>query len=142
MLLGVVTAAALTWSAGPARGRELVGWQAVPVAAGAAVVVVALEVLLYGEPFLLWLELAVMAVGALAACGRDSRVGRRAALVLVLPVMTALLADPLLYGENGPAPLGHARPGVVALVFYGVPVLVLLALGALPRRLGRREPVA
>jgi len=134
VLLGVVTASALTWSAGPVRGRELVGRWAVAVVAAAVVANVVLRVVGYGERTAEGLSLAALAVGAVVACAPRSRAGRRAGLVLLTPVMTALLwaaVDPL-------AVLRLAPPAVEAAVFYGVPLVVLLALGGLPRRIPRR----
>jgi hypothetical protein len=143
VLLGAVTAVALTWSPGPARGRELVRWPAILVLAAAVAVVVGTEVLLYGDREARWLALAALVLGTVVACGHRTRVGRRGALVLLVPVMTAALAEILIYRWAGTGPLLHASDSMVALVFYGVPVLVLLALGGLPRRFDRRrhEPV-
>ncbi len=131
VLLGVMTAVALTWSPGPARGRELVGGSAIVVMAVAVVAAVAIGSLGYQEPAADWSRLAVLIGGATAACGLRSRAGRRAALVLLLPVMTTLLGMAVL-----PA-TGRMPTAVEVAVFYGAPVLVLLALGGLPRRIGR-----
>jgi hypothetical protein len=139
VLLGAITAAALTWSPGPARGRELVGRHAIAVLAAAVAVTVASGVLGYGESVAQWLGLAMLFFGAVAACGPRSRAGRRAALVLVVPVMTALLGKAFLSSATDAVSLVRAPDAVVATVFYGVPVVVLLALGGLPRRIGRRR---
>jgi hypothetical protein len=84
----------------------------------------------------------VLVVGAVVAGGVRSRVGRRAALVLLVPVMTDLLGRALLTEQA--SPLYYAPSLAVAPVFYGVPLVVLLAVGGLPRRIGRRtdEPAA
>jgi len=144
LLLGVVVAAALTWSPGPARGRELVDGARIVLLAGA----VASSVMLVMKSFdtydvlsfpveritvqrgvsevVIWgLALAALVVGAVVACGVRMREGRRAALVLCVPVLVSLLVLVLPMGSH---------LSVVAAVCYGVPLVVLLALGGLPRR--------
>lgn len=134
VLLGALVAVALTWSPGPARGRELTSRFAVPLLAATVAAAGALGVLGYGATPAEWARLGVLAVGTVAACAPWSRVGRRAALVLLAPVMTALLANTV----QGPL----ARPAELA-IFYGLPLVVLLATGGLPRRVRRRpsEPI-
>jgi hypothetical protein len=83
-----------------------------------------------------------------AACGfgparstphwTGSRNGRRAALVLLVPVITTVIA--VLVETT----LGfRLNESVTALIFFGVPLVVLLAVGGLPRsfRRGPDEPV-
>ncbi|QQQ73650.1 hypothetical protein IOD16_20435 [Saccharothrix sp. 6-C] len=132
ILVGLLTAVALTWSPGPARGRELAGGRAVPVMAATVGVTVVLGVFGHGVAPAELLGLAVVVVGTLVACGRRSRVGRRAALILLLPTVTAALGfAQLLLSLRMPTSLEVA-------VFYGLPVVALLALGGLPRRVRRR----
>ncbi|SHF59123.1 hypothetical protein [Streptoalloteichus hindustanus] len=134
VLLGALTAVALTWSPGPTRGRELVGGKAVATMAATVVVAVVLGVLADRYAVGELLRLVVLVVGTVAACGARSRIGRRAALVLVLPVLITWPAKALMLSALVlPAPVEVA-------IFYGVPVVVLLALGALPRRVRRRRP--
>lgn len=128
LLLGALIAVALTWSPGPTRGRELAGRSAVPVMAATVMAAGALGVFGYGIESAEWSRLAVLAVGTVAACAPGSRVGRRAGLVLLVPVMTTLLAEAL----EGPLPTA-----ATATIFYGVPIVVLLATGGLPRRIRR-----
>ncbi|WP_156756158.1 hypothetical protein [Actinokineospora pegani] len=128
VLTGVLTAVALTWAAGAERGREQVGTRAVLVLAVTVLATTSLGVLGFGDTVAEWLAPAVAVVGALAACGPRSRTGRRAALVLLLPVMTALLATALTGSIRIPTALE-------AVVFLALPVVVLLALGAMPRRI-------
>jgi hypothetical protein len=133
VLLGAVTAVALTLSPGPARGRELAGRAPVLVMAATVVVVAAIGVLGHREPLADAARLVVLVVGAAVATGIGARVGRRAALVLLVPVMTVAIEAvvvPLAFRPNGT---------VTALIFYGVPLVVLLTLGGLPRGV-RREP--
>ncbi|MER5268179.1 hypothetical protein ABTZ99_39415 [Actinosynnema sp. NPDC002837] len=132
ILVGLLTAVALTWSPGPARGRELVGRRAVLVLAATVGVTVALGVLGHRVAVVEFLRLVVVIGGTAVACGHRSRVGRRAALILLLPtVTTALGFAQLLISLRMPTSLEVA-------VFYGLPVLALLALGGLPRRVRRR----
>lgn len=134
VLLGAVIAVALTLSPGPVRGRELVGRTPVLVMTATVVVAVAVGVLGYREPLADAARLVVLVVGAAAAAGVRARAGRRAALVLLVPVMTVGI-------EAVVTSIDTFRPNdtVTALIFYGVPLVVLLAVGGLPRGV-RREP--
>jgi hypothetical protein len=144
MLLGAVVAAALTWSPGPARGWKLVGGTRFVLLAGAVGTSVVLIMKSFGTYGVLlfpmeeitvvrgtsqlgvWgLALAVLAAGAVVAGGGRTREGRRAALVLCVPVLVSALML-LLPRES------HLL--VVVAVCYGVPLVVLLGLGGLPRR--------
>lgn len=134
VLLGAVTAVALTLSPGPVRGRELAGRAPVLVMAATVVVAVAIGVLGHREPLADAARLVVLVVGAAVAAGIGARTGRRAALVLLVPVMTVVI-------EVVVVSIDTFRPNdtVTALIFYGVPLVVLLALGGLPRGV-RRKP--
>lgn len=145
LLLGLLIAAALTWSPGPARGWELVGRRRVAVLAAAVVASVLLVLKSLGD-YVVWtmpvewmvevhgafrmtlwfLALAVLVAGALVAAGVRTREGRHAALMLSVPVMVSLISFvlPKTYGPS---------PAVVA-VCYAVPLVVLLLFGGLPRR--------
>ncbi len=142
VVLGLVTAVALTWSPGPARGWELVGRRRVLVLAAAVVASIALVMKSFGtydvlyvpvenltgfpDRLVLWfLALAVVVTGAVVAGGARTRDGRRAALVLCVPVMVSVLLFVL--------PRLTDRTVTVA-VCYGVPVAVLVAFGGVWRR--------
>ncbi|GAB1513379.1 hypothetical protein [Actinophytocola sp. KF-1] len=139
LLLGVLVAAALTFSPGPDRGGELVpGRRVVLLAAAVAVGVVLVvgslgtyNVLHHGTGgvrMVIWcVALAVLVAGALVAAGPRTREGRRAALVLAVPVVVTLLM--LVMPRSADFVVG-------AVVCYGVPVVVLVVLGGLPRRTG------
>jgi hypothetical protein len=139
VLLGALTAVALTLSPGLARGRELAGRAPVLVMGATVVVAVALGILGYRETVAEAAVLVVLVVGAVLSTGAiGSRAGRRAALVLLVPVMTTVI-EQLLVMVDGFRP----NDTVTALIFYGPPLAVLLALGGLPRGIRRRpdEPV-
>jgi hypothetical protein len=70
--------------------------------------------------------LAVLVAGAVVAGGGRTREGRRAALVLSVPVLVSVLMLVLPMGS-------HLL--VVAAVCYGVSLVVVLGLGGLPRRM-------
>jgi hypothetical protein len=143
ILLGVVVAAALTWSPGPALGWELVGGRRVAVlvaAVGISVVLVMKSLgtfnvlyvpirdstLVFGDRFTLWvLAVVVLTAGGLVAAGMGTREGRRVALVLCVPVVVSVL---LLVVPGG------ADETLVAALSYGVPVVLLVALGGIPWR--------
>ncbi|TQM78674.1 hypothetical protein FHX81_0950 [Saccharothrix saharensis] len=131
LLTGLLTAVALTWSPGPARGRALVGGRGIVVMAVTVVVAGVVGVLGHNQPVAELLRLALLVGGTLAACGSGSRIGRRAALILLLPSVTALL------GLAQWSVLGRIPVAAEVAVFYGLPVVVLLALGGLPRRIRR-----
>jgi hypothetical protein len=109
-LLGAVVAVALTWSPGPARGWQLVGGARVVLLAGAvgtSAVLVMKSFDTYGLLFMpvgrvttghgasvlvVWLlALAVLVGGAVGAGGVGTREGRRAGLVLCVPVLVSVL---------------------------------------------------
>jgi hypothetical protein len=145
MLLGLVVAVALTWSPGPARGWELVGGGRFVLLAGSVGTSVVLVMKSFGAYSVLFLPvermtvqhgtgqlgvwgvaLAVLVAGAVVAGGGRTREGRRAALVLSVPVLVSVLMLVLPMGS-------HLL--VVAAVCYGVSLVVVLGLGGLPRRM-------
>ncbi len=135
VLLAALTAIALTLSPGPARGRELAGRRPVLVMGAAVAAAVLVGVLGYRDTIAETAILLVLTVGAVAAAGPASRTGRRAALVLLVPVMTALI-EVLLMTIDGFRPNGP----MTALIFYGPPLAVLLTLGGLlPRGVRPRQ---
>jgi hypothetical protein len=143
IVLGTLVAGALTWSPGPARGWELVGGRRVLVLAAAVAASVGLVMKSFGtydmlrRPMevyvggdagttMLWfLALAVVVAGAVVACGARTREGRRAALALCVPVVVTVLMVVLPQ---------DTRYLVTAAAGYGVPVVLLLVFGGLPRR--------
>lgn len=148
LLLGAVVAAALTWSPGPARGWQLVGGRII-LLAGAVVTSVALVMKSYGTygvfffpvaqmtvlrgpaQLMVWgLALAWLVAGVVVAGGGQTREGRRAALVLGVPVLVSVLM--LLMPR-------HSHLLLVAAVCYAVPLAVLLGLGGLPRGMSRPQ---
>jgi hypothetical protein len=148
VLLGLVTAVALTWSPGPARGRELVGRWAVAVMGAAVVATMAIgyvsglnDYLPYGRAFVQSVALAPFVIGAVVAAGPRSRVGRRAAVLLLLPAMTLVPAALYSMGylpEMSALTAGDVSSAVEMLVFGTGPVaVVVLALG-LPSLIRRR----
>jgi hypothetical protein len=148
VLLGLVTAVALSWSPGPARGRELVGRWAVAVMLVAVVATMAIgyftglnDDLPYGRATVQSIVLVPFVIGAVVAAGPRSRVGRRAAVLLLLPTMTLVPASLYAMGylpEMHALTAGDVSSAVEALVFGTLPVtVVLLALG-LPSLIRRR----
>jgi hypothetical protein len=148
VVLGLAVAGALTWSPGPARGWELVGRGRVALlvaAVGLSVVLVMKSLNTYNVLYFpvervtlqfgavrmgLWvLALAVLVAGALVAAGARTREGRRAALVLCVPVVASVLMLAL--------PIEPDNRAAVAAVLYGVPVVLLVAFGGVPRRMVR-----
>jgi hypothetical protein len=131
VLLGLLTAVALTWPPGPARAREFVNWRVVVLITTTVVAVVMIGFLAYRKQLVDW-RLLVLAIGSVAACRLWSRTGRRVALVLMVPAMIVLLGRTLLVGLD--APIYNSPSVTVVALCYGVPVVVLLTLGGAPRR--------
>lgn len=136
VLLGPVVAVALTLSPGPARGRELAGRWSILVMAATVLAAVTIGVLGYRELVAYVAQLVVLAVGAALAARVWSRAGSRATVVLLVPVVTALLARLVWSVHSGPI-----NDTVTALIFFGVPLVLLVATGGLVR-LTRRTPVS
>jgi hypothetical protein len=144
LLLGLFTAIALTWSAGPVRGRELVGVRGIVLALAAVAVAMACQ--LFAPRYVLvdhWayevsvnLVYLAVAVGAFLACrsARNRRTGRRAAFVLALPAV-AFALEMVALSIVGP-PLFWV-PVVTAAVLYGIPTLMVLAGNGILRPIRR-----
>ena len=132
VLLGLLTAVALTWSPGPAQAREFVRWLAIVPMATAVFAVVMIGVLAYHKQLLDW-RIAVLAVGTVLACRPWSRVGRRTTVMFLVPGMIVLLGRIVLFGIDALPDYDSPTVTEVALC-YGVPVVALLALGGVPRR--------
>jgi len=147
LLLGGFTAISLTWSAGPARGKEMVGRRGVLFAfAGAAVAALflAFSPRLTAFPPAFWILGPVLTYGALTlggylACRRvpNRRTGRRAAFVLALPAVAYLLQYVLVALVGPPM---YWVPVVTNAVFYGIPVLLVLAGNGILRPVRTRLP--
>jgi hypothetical protein len=109
--LGLLAAVSLTTSPGPARGRELMG-RRLPVMVAATVIVTwAVGTLghhLPGAPLFL---LAVQIFGVVTVCRPGTRSGRRAALMLIVVVMTTWLAS--LTQFSTPIPVIVVRTSIV-----------------------------
>jgi uncharacterized membrane protein len=145
LLLGLLVAAALTWSPGPARGWELVGRRRVAVLVAAVVTSVLLVLKSFGSftvletsltdlaaihgagRMALWfVALAVLVGGVLLAGGVRMREGRRAALMLSVPVMVGLVTFVL--------PVSYETRPMAVAICYAVPLVMLVVFGGLPRR--------
>ncbi|MFC0543266.1 hypothetical protein [Kutzneria chonburiensis] len=147
MLLGLITAISLTWSAGPKRGLELVGRRGVLFAlAGVATstLLVAISPSLYRLSFAAyqlgpWLAVAAIGLAAYLACNRvpHRRTGRHAAFLLAVPVLSDVWQYLLM--EIVGAPLFWI--GIVEnSLFYGVPLLIVLAANGILRTIKKSLP--
>ena len=147
LMLGVLTAISLTWSAGPARGKELVGRRGILFAvAGDAVagLLVAVTPALYAVGFVSyvlgpWLAVAALVLGCYLACRPvpNRRTGRRAAFVLALPAVT-MVVEYVLMTVVGP-PIFWV-PILTDAAFYGIPILMVLAGNGILRPLRNSLP--
>jgi hypothetical protein len=134
MLLGVFTAISLTWSAGPRRGLELVGRRGILFAlAGVttSILLIAITPSLYWVSFTAyllgpWLALAALTLACYLSCNRvpHRRTGRHAAFLLAVPVVSDGLQYVLVSIVGPPM---YWVPIVTNTVFYGVPLLIVLA---------------
>lgn len=148
LILGVLTAISLTWSAGPVRGKELVGRRGILLAlAGVAAwgLLVAITPISYRLGFwayelVPWLAAVALAFGCYLACRpvSDRRTGRRAAIVLALPVVTQLV-EYVLVSLVGPPMLWV--PVLTDAAFYGIPILLVLSGYGILRPV-RRKPAS
>jgi hypothetical protein len=127
VLLGFLTAVALTFSPGPERGLALVGPRRVFVLAASVAGIGLCAVLGFAGLAEQWPWLVLLSAAALKAAG-DTRVGRRAALVLSVPLIPVLLWNAI----------GDWTYDANIAVFYGIPLLLLLVVNGLPRRPHRR----
>jgi hypothetical protein len=147
LLLGVFSAIALTWSAGPSRAKDLIGGKGIRLAFAAVALTAVLLIItpgLYGLGFRAyrlepWLASVALVAGAYLACRRapDRRTGRHAAFVLALPVVATLVADTLI-GFFGPALFW--TPVIASALFYGVPILIVLAGNGVLSRIRKSLP--
>lgn len=132
VLLSAVTAFALSMS----DGRKARGWPAIVTMAATVLVIVGLGVFGQRDEIAEYAALAVLFAGAVLAAGIRSATGWRAALVLSAPVATALLARLVQAVHNGPI-----NDTVSTLIFFGAPLVFLVAIGGLVR-LPRRTSVS
>ncbi|MCT2584238.1 hypothetical protein [Actinophytocola gossypii] len=128
VVAGVVVAAALTWSPGPARGWELVGAKRFTVFAGvvaATVVLFAIAPGRYHDSVLTSIGSVLLVGVAVAAGGAWSRTGYRAVLMLGLPVVLPVV---LLWTLRI-----DPKTAVLAAGCYGLLAVVVLAVIGTPR---------
>jgi hypothetical protein len=130
LVLSVLAAVALTVTRGPARWRELVGWGRLTVLCVAAAAVVALGTTGFHVRAAQILAGVIMAVCTVIACGSRSRAGRRAALVLLVPSVAALVA-------NTADRYVFMTPTTGIVLSYGVPLVVLGLVGGVLSRVDR-----
>lgn len=132
VLLSAITAFALTAVDGrKARGRWSIVTMVVTV-----LVVAGLGVFGHREEIAEYAALAVLFTGAVLAAGITSATGWRAALILSVPVATALLAQLSYTLHQGPI-----NDTVSGLIFFGTPLVFLVAIGGLVR-FSRRTAVS
>lgn len=129
VLLGFLTAVALTFSPGPVRGLALVRSSGVWVMAGSVAALGFFAVVGFSGLAEQWPWLVLLGAAAVKAAG-GTRVGRRAALVLSVPLIPVLLWHTF----------GDWATEVNIAFFYGVPLVLLVAVGGLPRRQRRVTP--
>lgn len=132
VLLSAVTAFALSMS----DGRKARGWPAIVTMAATVLVIVGLGVFGHRDEIAEYAALAVLLAGAVLAAGIRSATGWQAALVLSAPVATALLARLVHAVHYGPI-----NDTVSTLIFFGAPLVFLVAIGGLVR-LPRRTSVS
>lgn len=124
VLLSALTAFALS----VADGRQARGRWSIATMAATVLAVVGLGVFGHREPIAEYATLAVLFAGAVLAAGITSATGWRAALILSLPVATALLFQLVLLVHDGPI-----NDTVSTLIFFGAPLVFLVAAGGLVR---------
>ena len=124
VLLSAITAFALS----VADGRQVRGRWSIVTMVVTVLAIVVLGVFGHREGPAECATLAVLFAGAVLAAGITSATGWRAALILSAPVATALLAQ-LFYAVH----LGPVNDTVSTLIFFGIPLVFLVATGGLVR---------
>ncbi|MYW90903.1 hypothetical protein G3I59_09880 [Amycolatopsis rubida] len=133
VLLSVFAALAMTASPGPRHGLALLGRLRLSVLTCTVVVLLGLTTTVRGMhlPLAQLVQLAVLVAGVFAACRLRVRSGRRAALILLAPLIVVPVAARLLgYLDVYP---------VLPLVLYAAPVVVTLGFGVLLHRFDRHS---
>ncbi|ATY14014.1 hypothetical protein CU254_29040 [Amycolatopsis sp. AA4] len=132
VLLSVFAALSMTASPGPRRGLALLGRLRLSIVAGTVVVLLALTTTTRGVhlPLAQLVQLAVLVVGVFAACRLRTRSGRRAALILLAPLIVVPVAARVL-GRLDVYP-------VLPVVFYAIPAVVMGGFAVLLHRFDRR----
>jgi hypothetical protein len=136
LLLGGLATAALTFSPGPARGLEILGWwRTAAVGAGALV----LAALMWGDPFLTWRLphlawplLVLTGVGGVAVASLRAPVGRRVIVLLMAASAPLWLAVFSLAGR----PYGVLPEGA-ALYLPALLVTCAIVAARMSRQRGR-----
>ncbi|GAA4537595.1 hypothetical protein [Amycolatopsis samaneae] len=136
VLLSVFAAVAVTVSPGPRRGLELLGLSRLIILIGTAVILGLLTTTGLGRylPLVELVELVVLVLGVLAACRPGTRSGRRAAPIILTPLIAVSVADRLFLDFD--AYLIFAAP-VHAVLLYGAPVVITVGFAALLHRFDR-----
>ncbi|WP_116199638.1 hypothetical protein [Amycolatopsis circi] len=131
ILLSVFAAVAMTVSSGPRRGLALLGRRRLTILASTVVVLLALTTTARGMhlPLAQLVQLVVLVVGVFAACRVSTRSGRRAALILLAP----LIAVPVVARVLGQLDAYAVLP----VVIYAVPIAVTLGFAVLLHRFDR-----
>ncbi|WP_336159329.1 hypothetical protein [Amycolatopsis sp. VC5-11] len=136
VLLSVFAALAMTASPGPRHGLALLGRLRLSILVGTVVVLLALTTTARGMhlPLAQLVQLVVLVIGVFAACRLRTRSGRRAALVLLAPlVVVPVVARVLGYLDVY---------AVLPLVLYATPVVVTFGFGVLLHRFDRNSRAA
>lgn len=133
VLLSVFAALAMTASPGPRRGFALLGRLRLSILVGTVAVLLALTTTARGMhlPLAELVQLVVLVVGVFAACRVSTRSGRRAALILLAPLIAVPVAARVL-GRLDVYP-------VLPIVFYAIPAVVTVGIAVLLHRFDRHS---
>ncbi|MET9259412.1 hypothetical protein [Amycolatopsis sp. NPDC004079] len=131
VLLSVFAAVAMTVSPGPRRALALLGRWRLAILVSTVAVLLALTTTARGMhlPLAQLVQLVVLVVGVFAACRISTRSGRRAALILLAPLIAAPIVARVL-GQLDAYP-------VLPVVIYAVPIAVTLGFAFLLHRFDR-----
>ncbi|MFB9927647.1 hypothetical protein ACFORO_20570 [Amycolatopsis halotolerans] len=131
VLLSVFAAVAMTVSPGPRRALALLGRWRLAILVSTVAVLLALTTTARGMhlPLAQLVQLVVLVAGVFAACRISTRGGRRAALILLAP----LIAAPIVARVLGQLDAYQVLP----VVIYAVPIAVTLGIAVLLHRFDR-----
>ncbi|WP_406636594.1 hypothetical protein [Amycolatopsis sp. WGS_07] len=137
VMLSIFAAVAMTASPGPRRGLAQLGRLRLVYLGGTVAVLVALTTTARGRhlPLAELIQLAVLVVGVGAACRLSTRSGRRAAMILLVPLIAVPIAARVPVGAY--SAFIYATPVVVAV---GIAVALHRFDRCLPRRIHSPAP--
>ncbi|MFE0023672.1 hypothetical protein [Amycolatopsis sp. NPDC059021] len=136
VLLSVFAAVAVTVSPGPRRGRDLLGLSRMIILAGTAAVLFLLTATRLGThlPLAELVRMVVLVIGVLAACRPGTRSGRRAAAIVLTPLIAVPVTSRVILDSDAYLIFGNP---ILSIITYSAPVAITVGFAALLHRFDR-----